>query len=215
MTPTAHADGFSATVTGTTEYIYRGLSFSDGNPALQVGIDYGHESGLFAGAWASTVDLENFGGRRDVELDYYLGYGFSPAATLDLSLAVMRYTYPGQTTYFNYDYTELSVLVTVLEQYSLEAGFSEDIYGYGADGRYFELRGEWNMRNAWVVSAGLGYNVLKDQGTTNYLYGDIGASARLGRFVLDLRYYDNETPAGTLAGLSAGSRLVFSVSVGF
>lgn len=213
--PVAIAGEFSATVTATTEYIYLGQSLSGGNPALQAGIDYEHASGLFTGAWASTIDIANLGGRRDLELVYYLGYGFSPATALDVSATVLRYTYPGQSTYFDYDYTELVVSATVFDRHSLEAGFSDDVYGYGADGRYAELRSDWDLRSAWVFSAGFGYNMLEDQGTSNYWYGDVGVSARLGRFMFDIRYYDNETPTGILAYLSAGSELVLSVSAAF
>jgi uncharacterized protein (TIGR02001 family) len=213
--PLASGGEFSATATVTSEYVYRGQALSGGNPALQAGVDYEHGSGLFAGAWASTVDLENAGGRRDAELDVYVGYHFAPAPAADLSVTVLRYTYPGQTTYFNYDYTELLVTATLDERYSFEFGYSDDIYGWNRRGRHGELRADWPLPNAWVLGAGLGYNELDDQGTSNYWYWDFGASARYARLMIDLRWYDNESPEGTLAYLSAGSQFVVSLSAGF
>lgn len=209
------ASELAGTVSLTSQYIYRGQALSDGNPALQAGIDYAHDSGFFAGIWASSVDLPNPVGRRDLEADYYLGYQYVADAPLSASLSVVRYTYPRQSGNRDYDFTEALLTAIVNDRYSIEFGFSNDIYGWDATGRHLELRGDWPLRNAWVVSAGLGYNDIEDQGTSNYLYWDVGASARYSRLTLDLRWYDNETPRGTFGWLSAESQLVATLSVAF
>lgn len=205
----------SGRVTLASEYIFRGQAQSDGNPALQAGIDYSHRSGLFLGAWASTVDLESPSGRRDAELNYYLGWHFSGESRLSGTLALTRYTYPGQTTSFSYDYTEALVTATWDDRYSLEFGYASDVYGFPVDSRHIEFRVDWPLRNAWVVSGGLGLNDLDELGSSQYAYGDIGISARYSRLTLDLRWYNNERPAGFIGGLSAGSQLVGAVSLGF
>lgn len=64
----------SANVALTTDYIFRGISQSDEHPAIQVGFDYTHDAGVFAGVWGSTVDFDD-GGQASMELDYYVGYG--------------------------------------------------------------------------------------------------------------------------------------------
>ena len=38
-----------------SQYIFRGLQQTNGNPALQGSVDYSHESGLYAGTWFSTI----------------------------------------------------------------------------------------------------------------------------------------------------------------
>ncbi|MCK9911090.1 TorF family putative porin, partial [Microbacteriaceae bacterium K1510] len=49
---------YSFSVTGTSDYIFRGQTQTDGNPAIQGSLNIGY--GIFyAGAWASSVD---FGG---------------------------------------------------------------------------------------------------------------------------------------------------------
>ena len=205
----------SGRVTVASEYIYRGQAQSSGNLALQAGIDYAHRSGLFLGAWASTLDLESPTGRRDAELTYYLGWHFSGESRLSGSVSLTRYTYPGQTTAFSYDYTEALVSATWDGRYSLEFGFAQDVYGFPADSRHVELRADWPLRNAWVISGGLGFNDLDELGSSRYAYGDIGVSARYSRFTFDLRWYNNERPAGFIGQLSAGSQLVGAVSLGF
>ena len=211
----AAAGEFSGSVTLASEYVFRGQALSDGNPALQAGIDYEHDSGLFLGAWASTVDLASPSGRRDAELDYYLGWQFSGESRLSAALSFVRYTYPGQTTVFDYDYTEVLAAASWDGRYSLEFGYTDDVYGFGVAARHVELRADWPLRTAWGVSGGLGVNDLDNLGSSRYVYGDLGISARYARITVDLRWYDNERPGGYPGRLSAGSQLVGAVSLGF
>lgn len=196
--------------------MYRGQALSDGNPAVQFGVDYEFDSGFFAGAWASTVDVVDPGGRRDVELDYYAGWHYAPQAPFALSAALVRYTYPGQSGYVDYDFTEALVTAAFQDRYSIEFGYSGDLYGWeDSVGRHVELRADWPLPNAWVLGAGLGYNDVESLGTSNYRYWDLGASARFSRLTVDLRWYDNESTYGTLGRLSAGSRFVVTLSAAF
>lgn len=209
------AGELSGSITLASEYVFRGQKLSDGNPAVQAGIDYEHDAGAFLGAWASTVDLQSPSGRRDAELDYYLGWQFSGESRFRAALSLVHYTYPGQTTSFDYDYTEALVTASWGNRYSLEFGYTDDVYGFGVSASHIELRADWPLRNAWVVSAGLGANDLDNLGSSRYLYGDLGVSARFARFTVDLRWYDNEQPGGFPGRSSAGSRLVGAVSIGF
>ncbi len=209
------AGELSGSVTLASEYIFRGQALSDGNPALQAGIDYEHDAGLFFGAWASTVDIVSPSGRRDAELDYYVGWHFAGESRLSGALSLVRYTYPGQTTSFDYDYTEALATASWDGRYSLEFGYADDLYGFGVSARHIELRADWPLRNAWVVSAGLGANDFGNLGSSRYVYGDLGISARFARLTVDLRWYENEQPAGFPGQLSAGSRIVGALSLGF
>lgn len=208
------ASEFSGRVTLASEYIYRGRSVSDGNPALQIGLDYQHSSGLFGGIWGSTIDLDSRYWGSDNELDVYLGYDFELGDRISLTTAVTRYTYPGQWG-ASYNYNQATAAATLDARHSLEFGFSDDLYGRGGTSRYWELRSEWPMANAWVVSAGLGQNDLTAYGGNRYLYWDLGASARIAWLMVDLRWYDNRPPESRIGGTSAGSRAVISLSALF
>jgi uncharacterized protein (TIGR02001 family) len=213
--PTAAVSELTGLVSLSSEYIYRGLMQSDGDPAFQLGLDYGFDNGIFAGAWASTIDLRNAAGERDTELDFYLGYHYASEAPLSATITVLRYTYPGQTASHSYDYNELLLSTTWREQYSIELGYTDNLYGLGQIGRHWELRSEWPVANAWVISAALGRNDISSIGVSEYLHWDLGASARFSRLVLDLRWYDNESPDGFAASISAGSKFVVSLSAAF
>jgi uncharacterized protein (TIGR02001 family) len=84
--------GVSANVSFTTDYIWRGMTQSDG-PAIQGGFDYAAESGFYAGIWGSNV---NFNDGAGSELDYYFGYGFEIGA-VGVDLGYVAFDYPKAT----------------------------------------------------------------------------------------------------------------------
>ena len=52
----SYAEGsFTANASATSNYIWRGLTQTTNEAAVQGGIDYAHESGFYAGTWASNV----------------------------------------------------------------------------------------------------------------------------------------------------------------
>jgi uncharacterized protein (TIGR02001 family) len=83
-----------------SEYLFRGISQTAGEPALQGGFDYAHASGFYAGTWASNISwLEDFGAysRSSLEWDFYAGYK-SPIGASDFFFDVggLYYYYPGK-----------------------------------------------------------------------------------------------------------------------
>ena len=215
MLPVAAASEFSGLATLTSDYIYRGLEMSAGDPALQLGLDYEHDTGFFVGVWASTIDIQSAMGSRDTELDYYAGFHYAAESPVTATVTLLRYSYPGQTGVHSYDYNEVLVGASWRERYSIELGYTSDLYGLDRTARHWELRSAWPVASAWVISATLGGNDMSDAGVSRYLHWDVGASARFSRLTFDLRWYDNELPDGFAALLSANSQLVLSISAAF
>lgn len=210
------ASELSARLTLTTEYIYRGLQRSDGDPAFQLGLDYEHGSGLFAGLWGSTVDIRTPSSERDLEVDYYAGYHHQFAEDFSTAVTVLRYTYPGTSggvSARDYDYTEFLASATWRQRYSIEMGYTDDWSGLGTTSRHWEVQGEYPIFDSWLMTATLGRHDLSNVGASNYLYWDVGASARFSRLIVDLRWFDNENPGGFIANASAGSQIVLSLSL--
>jgi uncharacterized protein (TIGR02001 family) len=63
---------FGASVTLTTDYVFRGVSQTDENPAIQGSFDYKHPVSAYLGVWASNVDESISKG--NIEIDYYAGF---------------------------------------------------------------------------------------------------------------------------------------------
>jgi uncharacterized protein (TIGR02001 family) len=72
----------------TTDYISDGETQSGGDPALQGYVEAEHASGLYLGAWASTVDLDG----DSAELDLYLGFR-NEIGPLSYDIGYFRYLY--------------------------------------------------------------------------------------------------------------------------
>ncbi len=106
----APAAEFGGYVTLTSDYVKRGVSQSDSGPAIQLSGDLSFDNGVFAGAWGSSVDIQNGPTRkRDLEINFYVGYVVDISATWRMSVGAVAYTYPGQTGNVDYDYEEFSV----------------------------------------------------------------------------------------------------------
>ncbi len=80
----------------TSDYRYRGISQTRLQPALQGGADLVHgASGLYAGAWASTIKWTgDAGGDGSVELDIYAGKRGELASGVGYDAGVLTYVYP-------------------------------------------------------------------------------------------------------------------------
>ena len=55
----------SANVTLASDYVFRGISQTDNQIAIQGGFDYAQDNGFYVGTWASNVDPDFFNGDRD------------------------------------------------------------------------------------------------------------------------------------------------------
>lgn len=84
-----------------SQYIFRGLTQTNGEPAIQGGFDYAHTSGLYAGVWASNISWLRDGGAYRAggsgEFDIYAG--FKPTyGDFTFDLGTLYYWYPGDPT---------------------------------------------------------------------------------------------------------------------
>ncbi len=95
----------SGNVALVSDYRFRGVSFSDGDPALQGGIDLAHSSGLYVGTWASSISGGTpFG---EMELDVYAGWSGDLADGLTFDVGLLYYIYPtGEFPAVDTDYFE-------------------------------------------------------------------------------------------------------------
>ncbi len=99
--PALAADAPPYTITSNvslvSNYLYRGISQTGANPAIQGGFDYGHASGVYAGIWGSSISTLGDGDvakSAGTELDTYLGYK-GTAGVVGYDVGFLRYNYPG------------------------------------------------------------------------------------------------------------------------
>jgi uncharacterized protein (TIGR02001 family) len=175
----------------TTDYVWRGVTQSDGDPAVQLGGDIAFNSGIYVGLWGSTIDINNGGDRqRDIELTYYLGYSRDISTRWSLGASVVVYTYPGQTGVVDYNYEEVMLTANYDDRLWFEYAYSPDLYNTGFDSHNVEIFTEWPAGKHLVVGAGAGYYDVSNFVGDGYAYWELGVTRPIGRLDIDLRYHD-------------------------
>lgn len=132
LTSGAAAAELSANAGIFSNYIWRGITQSNDSAAGQGGIDYGHDSGFYAGTWVSNIDFsgnEGTGYENDTgyEMDVYAGFG-GEAGSLGYDLGVITYQYPVSPE-FNFTEVYLSgtmSIVTIGVNYTVDAASGND-----------------------------------------------------------------------------------------
>ena len=120
----------------TSDYRFRGVSFSDGDIAIQGGIDVAHESGFYIGTWGSSIeDSATFG---HTELDVYGGWSGEVASGITFDVDLLYYIYPngeggiaGPSDYFE-PYASISGTLGPVEA-TLGAAYAFDQAAIGDD----------------------------------------------------------------------------------
>lgn len=92
----------SATVGVFSDYRFRGLSLTGKEPEVTAELSVSHESGFYAGLWASNVELGN-GKANNVELDWSAGWS-KDLSGVTVDVGAVYYTY---ANYSDLNYIEL------------------------------------------------------------------------------------------------------------
>lgn len=188
---TAGAAEFTGYGVLTSDYVHRGVSYSDGHAAAQVGGDIEFDSGVYLGVWGSTVDIDNGPGRhRDLQLNYYVGYSHDLGTRWSIGANVVAHTFPGTTGEIDYSYEEFSLSINYRDILWLEYSWSPDLFDTGYEARNFELLFEWPLTAGFVLGAGAGYYDPSELTGSGYGYWQLGVSRPLGIIDVDLSFHD-------------------------
>lgn len=90
LLPTTVQAEFSANIAAASNYMWRGVTQTDNAAAIQGGIDFSVDSGLYVGTWGSTL-----GGAAGYEQDVYFGFA-GTASSIDYDIGYIYYAYPIQ-----------------------------------------------------------------------------------------------------------------------
>jgi len=135
-----------------SQYVFRGLTQTNGDPAIQGGFDYSHASGFYAGTWASNIswltDSTSVTGytSSSMEWDFYAGFRNTfGKSDFGYDVGLLYYYYPGTRSDIA---APGSVDADTLEIYGalswkwlsakLSYALSDDVFGVAnADGTYY------------------------------------------------------------------------------
>lgn len=208
---------FSGYVALTTDYVKRGVTQSDSDPALQLGAELSFKNGLFLGAWGSTIDITNGPSRqRDLELNYYAGFVFDVSNSWQLSIGAVAYDYPGQTGTIDYGYLEYSMGANFSDFIWIDVAYSSDLYHTGRSTTNIELYAERPVGKIWSIGGGAGHYDTSSLTGRSYQYWQLGITASLKWADIDLRAHDTDGWVPIVSTPDrARSRIVLKIQIPF
>lgn len=230
---------FGGTLAATSDYIYRGVSQSDGQGAVQADLHAGTSGGTFAGVWASTRDRDLEPGTPG-EVQLYLGQRFTLGSAWSATLSGRADYFVGGTPRHSGDYQELSASLSWLDTCTFSISFIPSAVRYTltaspgpAPHYYYEVyrsaavlgdaSGQWLLRQGlWggslYATAAAGYYYQSrpaqadDAPGIGYLYGNAGLALEWRRWRIDLGYFVAQSRAVELFPYPVANRVAGTIS---
>lgn len=176
-----------------SQYRYRGLAQSKGQPALQGGVDYANSSGYYLGVWASQIQwikdssiANTTGYSGGTEVDLYGGYKFEYSGVA-YDVGYLTYQYPGNNLNYFGSYSNPSTnevyaaatsgAYTFKWSYALTNLFG-NLNTKGSD--YFDLTANYDMGNGITLTPHVGRAIVIGNGGLSYTDGSITVAKDLG-----------------------------------
>lgn len=198
-----------------SDYRFRGISLSDEDPAVQGTLTLSHDSGFYAGTWASTIDDTPVFG--DVEVDFYGGWAGDVAPGTRLDVGLTYYFYPGGDSAFgNSDYAEpyakLShVFGPVTGTAGIAYAWEQSALGDRDNTYLFTDFAAALPGTPVTLKAHAGYSDGSLAPTGSYWDWSLGADATFGPVTAGIAYVD--TDLGNVRTVDPG--VIFSLGVAF
>jgi uncharacterized protein (TIGR02001 family) len=210
----------SGTATVVSDYVFRGVSQSAENVAVQVSLDYGHESGFYAGAWGSNVDFGPAGEDFDesIEIDYYLGFANSIGDSgIDYDVSYLYYSYPGADE--SIDYGEF-MLGASYGSFSAQYAYADDFFGGDTASQYISGAYDFSLPQDFTLTLQAGYSFDDAWEDFDGEYSDysLTLAKTVNDFDLSLAYIDTDNSDVNTVKKDHNAndgRLVFSISKPF
>jgi uncharacterized protein (TIGR02001 family) len=209
----------SGTLSGVTDYRYRGVTFSDRSPAAQAGVTYDDSSGWYAGAFGSTVRLNPPGQPSSrFQTIAYGGYATRLASGVSLEAGGDYSAFAGSS---NLNYGEFFVGAST-ENLNARLYLSPQYFGKSSMGIYGEVNATQPLVDALSLHLHVGflryrYDYPPQYGlepTKNIFDARIGLRAAIEPFQLEIAWVGvnnhtasyfftgRRTPNGVLAALT-------------
>ena len=219
---------FHTTLSFTSDFFWRGYSKSAESPSYQLNVDYdavGSDSGVFAGAWAATIDFTDreFESASDYEFVLYLGWSQEISEDFRIDAQLTQYLYNDQLFGRDSDYLEIYLFGHFRDLATLEVSYAPEPYGIGPDTWNYQFTGRYPLLASLEASAGIGYYDAVDLFQYDYWYWNVGTTWRGEYLSVDLRYIgSSEVNVVELTGNFwaedlpfESAKIVITISVGF
>ncbi|HET7086300.1 MAG TPA: TorF family putative porin [Rhizomicrobium sp.] len=188
--------GLTAAVDVQSDYKFRGISQNDREPSPQGTVNLTGPEGFYVGTWLSSVDWKlGQNNNPSLEMDIY-GGKHTDLWGVDWNIEPYYYSYPGANTFGGptADYFELINQLTKAfgpATFTATYAWSPEFSLGGGPGHYLAGLASYTINDWLSISGNVGHQWVRAaaaNGSRDYTYADIGATASYKGFALDLRY---------------------------
>jgi uncharacterized protein (TIGR02001 family) len=180
----------------TSNYIFRGISNSNNNPAVQGGFTYTFPTtGIYLNLWGSSVSFtDKYGNAATSEIDSIIGVTNPIGDHFTYNINIDRYNYPRAR---GANYNEL---IANAQYYFLTGmvGYSNNVYNVGAPGTYYNVGVNYDIPAQYAfnvdglnLKGGIGhYSLPSHKDLSSYNDYNVQISKTFGKYVLALQWTD-------------------------
>lgn len=141
-------------LTGTNNFMYRGLSLSANSAAVQGQFSLSHKSGFYTTLWASNTRLQTRDNSPNLEGNFLVGYTNNITDDLAYDIGYLRTFYPGGNSAFDFN-----DFYGTLMYKGISAGlsYSDDFFAKTGTALYSFVAYDNKIINAVSLHAKVGY----------------------------------------------------------
>lgn len=209
----ASAATFSGSGALTTDYVWRGATQTQGDPAVQAGFKAAADNGLYGAIWGSNVEFAPET-KASSEIDVTVGWSGNVAEDWALDINLTHYRYPSTTVDLNW--TEAIGTLTWKQHYWAQLGYSTEALATDEAGAYAQLGAKFPLGEQVRLEAAAGHYWLDDAYDDGYAHAQLGAVwAFKAPFELRVTAHATDSSAKTLFPGLAGSRVEAALQASF
>lgn len=220
LPPQKEKSPISGTVDIASNYMFRGITYTDNLPALQGGLTYTFfKSGIYFNAWGSNVKfLDARGHTTKVEVDTAAGIYNKLGNHFTYDFSLNRYIYPRAV---GVDYNEFVANLTYFFLTGL-LGYSNDVFHSGKSGTYYNLGIYYDIPPKYFfnlndinITCGYGhYSLPRSEGLESYNDYNLQLSKTIGSYNLALQWTDTNDRSSDISS-HKNSHIVGKITIYF
>jgi uncharacterized protein (TIGR02001 family) len=171
----------------TSDYVWRGLTQTNHDPAVQGGIDYDHSSGLSTGTWTSNIS------NSGVEVDLYLKYTLSLSESFSVFANSTHYHFTKNGKNSTTEYT----LGVKYRRFSLSSNYTDDYFGTDTASWHHRISSKVKLLPSHKLNLylAIGYTTFDNENksaSTNYTDYKVSLDRTLSDFTVSLFYTNTD-----------------------
>ncbi|MEN1942342.1 TorF family putative porin [Luteimonas sp. MJ293] len=200
---------FGGEVTVASDYVWRGVSQTMEDPALQLDLNVGHASGFYVGVAGSNVDFGDPDDGMDYEVAGYIGWAGELGAGTELDVVISHVAYPGHNgPDYDIDYTEIEANLAFAEYYNVGVAYSPDIFNLGAKSWYYYAGADFPLGDTGLIlGLQVGHFDLDAAAGDSYSDWLVSLARDFGPINARLQYSDTSSYSELVAASVGDSRL--------